>query len=140
MKNNLNYMILNDKDIGISKIELDRSNLRIIDKKNKYILQICIQYNWKDINELKNGEIKEIHFNEYILHENNEPALIWPNTCNVEKISDDYLCFNLEFNDLINETHYMNKRGCFDIQLNSLKVKIFINYKDALDSYIEYWF
>lgn len=33
MKNDLNMMIFNGKDIGISKIELDESDLLVTDKK-----------------------------------------------------------------------------------------------------------
>lgn len=96
------------------------------------------QYNWKDINDIKIGQNQEIAFNEYCLDENNEPALIWPSNCYVEKISDDYICFNLEFENLSDSIHYMNKRDCFDIQLNSLVVKIFIDYKDAIGDSIIY--
>jgi len=135
-----NIMILNDIDIGISKIELDKSDLRVIDKSGKYCLQVHIQYNWKDINALKAGEKKNIDFNEYCLAENNEPALIWPTKSKVKKIDEDSICFYLDFMDLSNTTHYMNQRNCFDIELNTLKVKAFINYKDAAYDSITYEF
>lgn len=138
MKENLNTMFLNGINIGISKIELDKSDLLITDKSRRYLLQVCIEYNWKDINSLKVGEKKNIDFNEYCLSENNEPALIWPTNSYVEKTSDDSICFYLEFKDLPNTTTYMNKRGCFDIELNSLEVKVFINYKDVIKDSIIY--
>lgn len=138
MKENLNTMFLNGINIGISKIELDKSDLLITDKSHKYLLQVCIEYNWKNINSLKVGEKKNIDFNEYCLSENNEPALIWPTNSYVEKTSDDSICFYLEFKDLSNTTTYMNKRGCFDIELNSLEVKVFINYKDVIKDSIIY--
>ena len=131
MNNYSNAMILNGKNIGISKIELNKSDLLIWDKSGKYCLEIYIYYNWKDINSLKVGEKKNIDFNEYVLSENNEPALIWPNKCNVEKIKDDVLYFHLEFNNLCESTDYMNKRKHFDAELNSLEVGVLIDYKDA---------
>ena len=137
MKSNSSIMILNDVDIGISKIELDKSDLRITDKNGKYCLQVCVEYNWNDINRIKVGQKEEVDFNEYCLSENNEPALIWPSSSFVEKICDDTICFYLEFNDL-SDAIYMNKRGYFDIYLNSLIAKVFINYKDAIDNSIVY--
>lgn len=133
-----NIMILNDVNIGISKIELDKSDLCVTDKSCKYCLQVCVGYNWKDINSIKCGQKKKIDFNEYCLAENNEPALVNPSNCYVEKISDDSLYFYFEFKDLAKGTQYMNKRGCFDIELQSLKVKVFIDYKDAIDNSIIY--
>lgn len=138
MKNVVNIMILNGIDIGISKIELNKSDLLIIDRSGKYCLKIYIRYNWKDVNNIKIGAKESIDFNEYVLAENNEPALIWPSVCNVEKISADSICFNLEFKDLQNTTHYMNNRGHFDIELHSLKINIYINYKDAVKNSIIY--
>lgn len=138
MNKYLNAMFLNGIDIGISKIELDKSDLLITDKSCKYCLQVCVEYNWKDINGLKVGEKKNIDFNEYCLSENNELALIWPSKCYVEKISDNYICFHLEFKDLSETTTYMNKRGYFDIELNSLEVKVFIDYRDAKGDSIIY--
>ena len=133
-------MLLNGIDIGISRIELDKSDLIIIDKSDKYCLQVYVGYNWKDINSIEVGKRKEINFNEYCLSENNEVALIWPTTCCVEKISDNILCFNLEFENLSSTTDYMNKRGHFDIELNSLEIKVFIDYKDAKGDSIIYNF
>lgn len=133
---NLNTMILNDVNVGISKIELDKSDLIITDKSGRYCLQICVRYNWKDINNIKPGSKEKIDFNEYCLSENNEPALIWPSNCYVEKISSSSISFNLEFKDLSNTIHYMNKRGHFDIKINSLEVKVFIDYKDTIGNSI----
>ena len=31
----------------------------------------------------------------------------------------------------------MNKRGCFDTQLNSLEAKIFIDYKDVIEAPVD---
>lgn len=137
-----NKMILNNKDIGISKIELNKSDLLITDKTGKYTLHVTIYYNWKEINNLKIGEEKNIDFNEYILTENNEPVLLWPNKSLVKKISDDIICFNIEFVNISNnkDTCYMNKRGCFDIPLVSLEVKALINYQDVSNNSIKYKF
>lgn len=140
MKHNKNVMILNGQDIGISKIELNRSDLLIFDKSGKYCLQICIEFNWKDINSIKLGTKKENDFYEYCLSENNEPALVWPTLCYIEKISDNYIYFNLEFKDLDATTHYMNKKGHFDIDLKTLECKIFIDYNDAIEDFIIYEF
>ncbi len=138
MQKELSFMILNGVNLGISKIELNKSDLIIVDKSGKYCLKICVQYNWKDINNIKIGQKQEVDFNEYCLAENNESALIWPSSCCVEKISDDSICFSLKFKDISNSIHYMNKRNCFDIKLNSLEVNVFIDYKDAINDYIIY--
>ena len=137
---NKNIMILNDKNIGISKIELDRSDLRIIDKSGIYCFQVYIYYNWKDINNIKIGEKEQVDFNEYILSENNEPALIWPTKSYVEKLTNDYLCFYFKFENMPETITYMNTRNGFDILLNSLEVKVFIDYKDAKKNSIVYEF
>ncbi len=137
---NNNIMFLNNKDIGISKIKLDKSALSITDKSGKYSLIVLVYYNWRDINTLQVGEQKQIDFNEYYLAENNESALIWPTLNYVEKISNDELCFYLKFTNLSNTTNYMNKRGYFDIALNSLETKVFINYQDAYKGSIIYKF
>lgn len=76
MKTNESIMILNGENIGISRIELNQSDLIVIDKSHKYILHVFVEYNWKDINEIKPGTKAKIDFNEYSLSENNEPALI----------------------------------------------------------------
>lgn len=137
---NKNLMILNNQDIGISRIEFDKSNLLVYDKSKKYCFSITLYYNWKDINSLNVGDAKTIDFNEYILSENNESALICPSKSQVEKISEDVLFFSIEFNDLANKTQYMNKRECFDINLNTLKVDILIDYKDVSNASIIYEF
>lgn len=140
MEKDKNVMILNDVNIGISKIVLDKSDLIIFDKLGKYCLKVYEFYNWKDMNNIKVGTREKIDFNEYCLSENNEPALIWPSNCYVEKISNSSLCFNLEFEDLYNTTTYMNQRGYFDIDLKNLKCKIFIDYKDVVNGSIIYNF
>ena len=133
-----NIMILNDINIGISKIELDKSDLIVTDKESKYCFKVCIQYNWQDINSLKVGEEKDIDFNEYILSENNEPAIVWPNESYVKRIDNDCLCFHLKFEDLDRTIHYMNKRNRFDIVPKNLEVKVFLNFKYAKDGAIIY--
>lgn len=138
MGNNQNVMILNGTDIGISKIELNASDLLVVDKSGKYCLQVYVAYNWKDIKNMEVGMKKNIDFNEYCFAENNEAALIWPTVCLAEKITENLLYFHIEFRNLINETHYMNKRGHFDIELNSLECKVFIDYKDAIGDSIIY--
>ncbi len=135
-----NSMTLNDKDIGISKIELNKCDLLVTDKSGKYCLKVYLLYNWKDINNIKIGQKRKIDFNEYCFSENNEPALIWPVECLVEKISDTSLYFYLSFNDLENETTYMNSREHFDIKLKSLKVKVLIDDRDAVNGSIIYNF
>ena len=138
MENNLNVMIFNDVDVGISKIELDKSDLRITDKSGKYCLKVCVLYSWKDINRIRVGQKEKIDFNEYCLSENNEAALVWPSDDYVEKISNDSICFYFAFRDLANTIHYMNQRGRFDFPLYSLEVKVFINYKDVVGDSIVY--
>ena len=135
-----NVMILNDVNIGISKIELDKSDLIVIDKEGKYSFKVCVQYNWQDINSLKAGEGKNIDFNEYILSENNEPAVVWPNKCYVERIDNGCLCFHFKFEDLDSTIHYMNMRNCFDITPKNLEVKVFLNSTDAENGVIIYNF
>lgn len=133
-------MILNGKNIEISKIELNECDLLVIDKSQKYCFKVCVKYNWKDIDNIKIGENKSIDFNEYCLSENNESALIWPSNRYVEKISDDLIYFYFEFKDIHNTVCYMNKRECFDIDLNSLEVKVSIDYRDASNVAIIYEF
>ncbi len=137
---NENIMILNGKNIGISRIELDKSDLRIIDKYGTYCLQVCVYYNWKEINNIKIGKKENIEFNEYILHENNEAALILPSKVYVEKITNDYLCFYFNFENISKTITYMNERNNFDIVPNSLEVKVFIDNKDTINNSIIYEF
>ncbi len=75
MKQFNNIFILNNKNIGISKIELNKDELFIVDTNGKYSLCIHI-YNWKEINSINVGEKKKIDFNEYCFNEKNESALI----------------------------------------------------------------
>lgn len=124
-----NKLFINDINAGISKIELSKSDLLIIDKTGKYCLQVCVFYNWKDINNLQVGEKKNIDFNEYCLAENNEPALVWPTECFVKRINEEIYLFSLNFSNLDEHIHYMNKRNHFDIKLDSLKCEVFINLK-----------
>lgn len=42
MEKDKNVMVLNDVNIGISKIVLDKSNLTIVDKSGKYCLKVII--------------------------------------------------------------------------------------------------
>lgn len=140
MENNQNLMFLNGNDIGISEIELNKSDLLIVDKSKKYCLQVYVAYNWKDINSIEIGKKKNIDFNEYCFAENNEPALIWPNECFVERITKDIFMFSINFRNLESETHYMNKRGHFDIELKSLECNVFIDFKDVLRNSIKYEF
>lgn len=137
MNEKFNVMILNNVNIGISRIELDKSDLIITDKSGRYCLRVCVYYNWKDINSIKIGQKKKIDFNEYCLAENNESALICPSLCYVEK-SNDSLSFYLKFKNLSSTIHYMNKRNCFDIKPDSLEIKVFIDYKDAIGDAIIY--
>lgn len=79
MMHEQNMMILNGVDIGISKIELNRSELLVIDKSCKYYLKVYVMYDWKYINSIKVGKTKNIDFNEYCLSENDEFAYYgWP--------------------------------------------------------------
>ena len=140
MMHEQNMMNLNGVDIGISKIELNRSELLVIDKSCKYFLKVYVMYDWKYINSIKVGETKDIDFNEYCLSENNESALIWPVKSQVEKISDDSICFHMAFEDLSDSIAYMNKRGCFDVEINSLEVKVLVDYNDCAEGFISYNF
>lgn len=131
-------MILNNKDIGISKIVLDENQLYIEDKANKYKLCVHI-YNWREINKIEIGKKQNVDFNEYCLAENNESALIWPTESYVEKPTKDSIIFHLKFDDFSNAC-YMNLRECFDIELKSLEVRVFIDYKDVVKDSIIYNF
>ena len=131
-------MILNDINIGISKIELDKSDLRIIDKSGRYCFRVVIYYNWKEIDNIKNGEKVEINFNEYILSENNASALIWPTNSYVKRITNDSLCFYFHFENIPETITYMNQRNVFDIVPSSLEVKVLLNHKDAKNGSIIY--
>lgn len=138
MNNIENIMILNNKNIGISRIELNKNELYIIDKTNKYSLCVHI-YNWKEINKIEIGKKQKINFNEYCLGENNESALVWPTDVCVEKPTKDSIIFYLKFDDF-SDVCYMNKREGFDIELNSLEVRVFIDYKDVINDSIIYSF
>lgn len=61
MKNDLNMMIFNGKDIGISKIELDESDLLVTDKTGKYCLHVYVMYNRKEIELIEVGEGKKLN-------------------------------------------------------------------------------
>ena len=89
MNNIENIMILNNKNIGISRIELNKNELYIIDKTNKYSLCVHI-YNWKELNKIEIGKKQKIEG--------------------------------------------------FDIELNSLEVRVFIDYKDVINDSIVYSF
>lgn len=138
MNNFENSMVLNNKNIGISKIELNEGELYIVDKTSKYSLCVHI-YNWQEINNVEVGKKQNVDFNEYCIGENNESALIWPTDCYIEKPTQDTIIFYLKFDDF-SDICYMNKRGCFDIELNSLEVKVFIDYKDLIEDFIIYSF
>ncbi len=142
MEKKINYLILNNKNIGISKIELNKDELNVTDKRGKYTFHITLTYDWKKINQVKVGNEENLSFNEYYLSENNEAVLIWPDICKLKKIKDDYIAFNLEFLDIDNnkDTCYMNKRKCFDIPLHNLKVVVYIDYKDVTERKIIYLF
>lgn len=133
-----NFMILNNKNIGIKKVELNKDELYIEDKTGVYSLCIHI-YNWEKINQIKVGEKQNIDFNEYCLSENNETALIWPTKSFIRKPTKDSIIFSLEFNDF-SDICYMNKRDCFNIKLNSLYVQVYINYNDVKEKSIIYNF
>lgn len=110
----------------------------IVDKTNKYSLCVHI-YNWKEINKIEIGKKQKIDFNEYCLGENNESALVWPTDVYVEKPTKDSIIFYLKFDDF-SDVCYMNKREGFDIELNSLEVRVFIDYKDVINDSIIYSF
>ena len=138
MKNN--RMILNGINMGISKIELDESDLRIIDKSGIYCFRAFIYYNWKDIEHIKVGEKREIDFNECTLSENNESAFIWPIKSYVERLTNDSLCFNFQCENMSEAITYMNQRNAFDIVPSSLEVKAILHHKDAKNGAIIYEF
>ncbi len=138
MKKNSNVFILNDNNLEIGKIVLDNADLKIFDKSFKYCFRVVLFYNWQDILNVKMGEKKQIDFNEYILSENDEPALIIPSESYVEKINDKELCFYFNFKKKAQNICYMNERNRFDIMLNSLEARVFIDFKDAKDGFIIY--
>lgn len=138
MANNQYIMILNGNDIGISKIELSKEELYIVDKIGKYSLCVHI-YNWKEINNAEIGKKQNIEFNEYCFGENNESALIWPTDVYIEKPTKNSIIFYFKFDDF-SDACYMNKRNHFDIELNSLEVKVNINYSDVQENSIVYRF
>ena len=127
LMNDDNVMTLNGINLGIRKIEFDNSDLRIIDKSGKYCLKVCVQYNWQELNNLKIGEKKNIDFNEYVLTENNEPAIVWPTECLVGKKDKTSLYFYLNFENLSKSIHYMNRRNQFDITPENMKIKVYVN-------------
>lgn len=133
-----NIMKLNNKNIGISRIELNKSELYIVDKNNKYSLCVHI-YNWKEINKIEIGKKQKVDFNEQCLGENNESALIWPTDVYVEKPTKDSIIFYLKF-DNFSDVCYMNKIGRFDTKLKSLEIRAFIDYKDVIKDSIIYSF
>lgn len=137
---NENYMILNDINVGISQITLDKSALKIIDKYNIYCLRIFLYYNWKEINNIKIGQKEKINFNEYILSENNEPALVWPTKSYVEKLTNESLCFYFMFKSMSKTITYMNERNSFNILPETLEVKVVINFNDVSNKVIIYEF
>ena len=44
MEKKINYLILNNKNIGISKIELNKDELNVTDKRGKYTFHITLTY------------------------------------------------------------------------------------------------
>lgn len=137
-----NYLFLNKQNIGISQIEFNKDNLIITDKSGKYSLHVTISYDWDKLNKVSLHEEKDIFFNEYYLSEYNESVLIWPESSTVSKLSDDELLFSFEFKNIekSSNTCYMNQRGCFDISITSLKVRIKINLQEAIQTKIVYKF
>ena len=136
------YMFLNNQNIGISQIEFNKDNLIITDKSGKYSLHVTISYDWDKLSKINLHEEKDIFFNEYYLSEHNESVLIWPGSSTVRKPSNDELLFSFEFTDIekSKNTCYMNKRGCFDIPITSLKTSVIINLQAALQAKIIYKF
>lgn len=136
------YMFLNNQNIGISQIEFNKDNLIITDKSGKYSLHVTIFYDWDKLNKINIYEEKDIFFNEYYLSEHNESVLIWPISSTVSKPSKDELLFSFEFTDVEKSTNtcYMNKKGCFDIPITSLKTSVIINLQEALQAKIIYNF
>lgn len=137
-----NYLFLNKQNIGISQIEFNKDNLIITDKSCKYSLHVTISYDWDKLNKVSLHEEKDIFFNEYYLSEYNESVLIWPESSTVSKPSKDELLFSFEFKNIekSSNTCYMNQRGCFDISITSLKVRIKINLQEAIQTKIVYKF
>lgn len=131
-------MILNGKNIGVSKIELNKDELIVVDKSKKYLFFVYVSYDWHKINDCELLKKTNIEFNEYCFSENNEQALVCPSKSVVEKINDTTLCFYFNFKDIFNSVTYMNKRGCFDVKLESLEIKVCVDYKAAIDGTIVY--
>lgn len=140
MKENL--FIINGRKIEIGKIVLDRDVLSVSEKSGEYNFYICVSYHWREINELKVGEEDSWLYHEYMINKFNsvDRALVWPTYYVTKKISEDIICLDLKFEDLINEKNicYMNMSGCFDEPLYNMEVKIYIDYRDAKDGEIVY--
>ena len=137
-----NIFIVNDIKIDIGKIELDKDVLRITEKSGRYIFYVVVSYHWRYINELKVGEEDSWMYDEYIInkYDSVDRALVWPTYYVTKKISEDIICFDLKFDDLLDEKNicYMNKSGCFNEPLYNIQVKVYIDYRDAKDGMIVY--
>ncbi len=136
-----NFIILNNENIGISYAELNEDDLLLYDKNSKYCFKVYMNSNgnWNEIKNLKIGEEKKIEFSEYILSENNIPALISPTVSFVQKPNENEFLFYFKF-DNFNDAVYMSIKNHFDIKLNNLQIQILFNKKDFKDNKIIYKF
>lgn len=123
--------IINEEKLLIGHLELNRDNLIVVDKTKKYEFVVTLSYNWSDINKLKIGKKEKINFNEYIISENNESALIWPSDSYVEKINPNQIEFYFKFENF-DDICFMNEKGQFEKNIEFLEIKVNINCNDIL--------
>lgn len=124
-----NIFIINGKDVGISEIEVEKDgNILVHDKSDKYGLSIIVQYDLDKLKSMNIGENKSIDFNEYVILENEETALIWPTKYYVKRISNNTFYLDYTFDNIENDVTYMNERNSFDIILKNIELKIMVNF------------
>ena len=124
-----NIFIINGKDVGISEIEVEKDgNILVHDKSDKYGLSIIVQYDLDKLKSMNIGENKSIDFNEYVILENEETALIWPTKYYVKRISNNTFYLDYTFDNIENDVTYMNERNSFDIILKTLELKIKVKF------------
>lgn len=129
-----NVFKVNNKDVGIKKIELDNSgNIEVLDKDEFYSLNIITQYDLNKLEDLKPGETKEVYFNEYEIVCPDGPALIWPETIYVTREKDDVFYMDFDFSNLEKEATYMNMKNAFEEMLKTIELKITVDYKEIFN-------
>lgn len=136
-----NLMILNNKNIGISYAEINDDELFLYSSDSRYSFKVYLASNGEidKIKALSVGEKKYIQFSEYVLSENNIPALINPGISYVHKVTDNKLVFYFKCDNFDNVV-YMSLKNHFDIILKSLEIRIIFNFNDYQNKRIIYRF